>query len=573
MEQISYITIFCILRIFVIILEKNSTILNMKDLKNVFEGNELQDYLRLQIVDEGAIGDFFKKTYNYLKGKIAKIGNFFVSFFNDKVLPVMMPITSQVAFKNGNVPDSKGINWIGNSEDAKYSGVDTSGAASLNSRCSTIEMWKAAARRKGINEGKEDSLEDILEKLKLQSDDNQVRNIDEAELERLVEIVLRKGSAAKPLLVWGAPGVGKTAIVNAVLKRVKGQNSRMLDMQLSMKEHDDFFLPSYDVTKTKAVDLPKSYLPVWEDLDSMTDEERKAADEACGTGLLFLDELSRAKPQVQDVCLKLIGERKLGDKYKLGSGWSVIAASNRLEDDETSQHALSTALANRFRQVNYMPTVKSWRKWADKQGYMNKYVLDWLEQNQEYFYFQDNDDTSIFCTPRAWEAACQALADESYTADQEGFNLLDLSDDVISAAIQDNVGYTAARAFMDYVKLMRVMKIEDIKKIITDPEKAKLPTDKTGTYRTDIAYIIVTMLLSLFKKQPTSDEFYNCCKYFCRVGDMSIAGKFFAYATHKWEDINKHFGEDSGDGWDDTYLPALQLLIDKYPDWEHADFS
>ena len=54
---------------------------------------------------------------------------------------------------------------------------------------------------------------------------------------------------------------------------------------------------------------------------------------------------------------------------------------------------------------------------------------------------------------------------------------------------------------------------------------------------------------------------------------MSITGKFFAYATQKWDDISKHFGEDSGDGWDDTYLPALQLLIDRYPDWEHADFS
>lgn len=545
----------------------------MKDLKNVFEGNELQDYLQMQMVDESAIGDFFKKTYNYLKGKIAKIGNFFVSVFNDKILPVMMPVTSQTAFKAGGVPDSKGINWIGNSEDAKYSGVDTTGSASLNSRCSTIEMWQAAAKRKGIHESKEESLETILEKLKLASDDNQIRNIDEAELERLVEINLRKGAAAKPLLIWGAPGVGKTAIVNAVLNRVKGQNSRMLDMQLSMKEHDDFFLPSYNVNKTKAVDLPKSYLPVWEDLDTMTDEERKAADEACGTGLLFLDELSRAKPQVQDVCLKLIGERKLGDKYKLGSGWSVIAASNRLEDDEVSQHKLSTALANRFRQVNYTPTVKSWRKWADKQGYMDKNVIDWLEQNENYFYFQDNDDTSIFCTPRAWEAACQALADESYTADQEGFNLLDLPDDVIAAAIQDNVGLTAAMAFMDYVKLMRIMKIDDIKKIITDPDKAPLPRNKEGQYRTDIAYIIVTMLISQFKKQPTADEFYNCCKYFCRVGDMSIAGKFFAYSTHKWEDINKRFGEESGNGWDDTYRPALQLLIDRYPDWEHADFS
>jgi hypothetical protein len=332
----------------------------MKNLSEHFYDGELTEYLQLQLVEEGAVADFFKKTFNYLKGKIAKIGDFFVSLFGDKPLPVMMPISSQAALKKGDVRDTAGVHWVGNSEDKKFSGVDTTGDKLLASRKSTIQMWKDAAIAKGIHESKESlTFDQILEALKLQSDDNQIRNVDGKELERLVEMVLRKGSAAKPLLIWGAPGIGKTAIVNAVLKKVKGDGSRMLDFQLSMKEHDDFFLPSYNVTKTKAVDLPKSYLPVWEDLDSMTDEERKAADAACGQGLLFLDELSRAKPQVQDVCLKLIGERKLGDSYKLGSGWSVIAASNRLEDDLDTQHDLSMALANRFRQVNYSPTCKS----------------------------------------------------------------------------------------------------------------------------------------------------------------------------------------------------------------------
>ena len=54
----------------------------------------------------------------------------------------------------------------------------------------------------------------------------------------------------RPVFLMGPPGIGKTAIVNAVLKKVKGADSRMLDFQLSMKEHDDFFLPSYNVNKT-----------------------------------------------------------------------------------------------------------------------------------------------------------------------------------------------------------------------------------------------------------------------------------------------------------------------------------
>lgn len=546
----------------------------MKQLNDLFEGNELSDYLNRASVNEGAITDFFRNTFNYIKGKIAKIGDYFVSVFQDKVLPVMIPITSQIALRKGGVRDTKGVHWVGNAEDKKYSGVDTTGDALISSRISTIEMWERAAKNRGIKESQDSkSFDQIMEVLKLQSDDNQIRNIDGAELERLIRICLRKGADAKPLLIWGAPGIGKTAIVNAVLKEVKGENARMLDMQLSMKEHDDFFLPSYNVNKTKAVDLPKSYLPVWEDLDSMTDEERKKADEACGTGLLFLDELSRAKPQVQDVCLKLIGERKLGDKYKLGSGWSVVAASNRLEDDEDSQHSLSMALANRFRQVNYSPTIKSWKSWAEKQGYMNQHVLDWLEQNEKFFYYQDNDDTKVFCTPRAWESACKALADEAYTADDEGFDLMSLPDDVIMAAVQDNVGLTAARGFMDYVRLIRTINIEDLKKVLTDPDKAPLPKKQGGTYKLDLIYIITTTIISLLKEQPDPETFTNICKYYARLNDESAAGKMFSMICRKFPKINYGFGQSDEGEWNADYLPGLQVLIDAYPEWENADFD
>lgn len=547
----------------------------MKQLKEQFEGNELTAYLKFQIVDEGAVADFFKRTWSYLKGKIARIGDFFVSVFGERALPVMLPITSQLAFKRGEVRDSAGIHWLGTSEDKKFSGVDTNGADILSSRPSTIEMWKEAARRMGTkNESLEGKpLNQILEVLKLASDDNQVLNVDGAMLEREIEKRLRKGDKVRPLLIWGAPGIGKTAIVNKVLKAVKGENARMLDMQLSMKEHDDFFLPSYNVNKTKAVDLPKSYLPVWEKLDDMTEEECKAADEACGQGLLFLDELSRAKPQVQDVCLKLIGERKLGDKYRLGSGWCVIAASNRLEDDEDSQHRLSQALANRFEQVNYSPTCKSWRKWADTQGYMNKHVLDWLEQNEKYFYFQDNDETTVYCTPRAWEGACQALAAEFWTADEEGFDLLSLPDDVIMANIQKNVGLTAARGFMDYVKLMRSIDMDKLRLVLTDPDKAPLPEKQGNTYKLDLIYIITTTIVSFLTKQPDAKTFENICTYYARLKDESAAGKMFSMITHKFEEMNKGFGESDEPGWTDTYQKALEILIAAYPEWEHANFD
>jgi hypothetical protein len=231
------------------------------------------------------------------------------------------------------------------------------------------------------------------------------------------------------------------------------------------------------------------------------------------------------------------------------------------------------ALTNRFRQVKYTPTCKSWRKWAEKQGYMNKHVLDWLEQNEKYFYYQDNDDTAVFCTPRAWEAACQALADEFYTASEEGFDLLALPDDVIMAAVQDNVGLTAARAFMDYVKLMRSIDMDSLRLVLTDPDKAPLPEKQGSTYKLDILYIITTTIVSFLTKQPDAKTFENICKYYARLKDESAAGKMFSMITHKFEEMNKGFGESNEPGWTDTYRPALEILISAYPEWENANFD
>ena len=104
--------------------------------------------------------DFFKKTWNYLKQKVAKIGEFFVALVGEKVLPAMLPITSQIAFKKGMVSPA-GVHWLASSEDTKFSGASTNPKTILATRPSTIEAWKAAARNKGIKESYENKTIDI----------------------------------------------------------------------------------------------------------------------------------------------------------------------------------------------------------------------------------------------------------------------------------------------------------------------------------------------------------------------------------------------------------------------------
>ena len=76
-----------------------------------------------------------------------------------------------------------------------------------------------------------------------------------------------------------------------------------------------------------------------------------------------------------------------------------------------------------------------------------------------------------------------------------------------------------------------------------------------------------------YEEQPDPKTFENICKYYARLKNESAAGKMFTMICHKFEDINKGFGESDEPGWSDIYLPALQILIDAYPDWENANFD
>lgn len=553
----------------------------MKQLNEMFSPNELTEYLNSRLIDEGVIGDWFKKTFNYLKGKVAMIGKFFVALFNGEPLSAMTPITAQTAFKNKDF-DTRGVYMVGTKEDARYSHISTNPDYILDDYDSdTLKWWKdmSASIKEAQENGDYDRM--INERMQLANDDRSIGSADGKELEyRIKKVLMLDGQ--RPLFIYGAPGVGKTEVVRSVFNKVKEEGARMISLKLSLKANDDFFLPSFLVdekgNKVAAADIPKSYFPVYK----MTGDKEKdaAADAACGKGLIFIDEFSQAKPSVQGTMLTFIQDRVLGEEYVVGSGWKFIAASNR-EADGVMGNDLNRALLDRFDVCNYEPKVKDWIKWAKTKSLMSPLFLNWIEENEKYFYYQDTEDDAKIASPRGWTEAftkglygdwqlcCQHLSVYEHTAKEEGFDILDIPDDVIRRTLTFAVGRGAADAFMDYVKLARTINIEDLRIVLTKPDEAPLPeTDKNGNYRTDILYIICTFLVSLLKTMPTSEEFTNICKYIGRLNKESACGKMIRSITKKFPKMNMEFGEIPGH---DKYVEGLRILQEFYPEYDAAE--
>ncbi|WP_027659474.1 AAA family ATPase [Salinispora fenicalii] len=138
-------------------------------------------------------------------------------------------------------------------------------------------------------------------------------------------------AADLPVLLWGEPGIGKTA---ALTQLAASLNLPLTTVIASVHEPSDF-----------------SGLPVIGDDPATQGVPMAPPDWAirlvrAGRGLLFLDELSTAPPAVQAALLRLVLERRIGSLC-LPAGVRIVAAANP-RSSATDGWELSPPLANRF---------------------------------------------------------------------------------------------------------------------------------------------------------------------------------------------------------------------------------
>lgn len=244
-------------------------------------------------------------------------------------------------------------------------------------------------------------------------------------------------SKEKPYIIWGAPGIGKTAIVQQAIKQLahrkfgKTYNLNLIYVQLSTMTVESWTLPK-DVTGKRGDaievamfgDTPPCWLPVYLDASNeQINAERDMYYNSCKYlapnekvemvsengaayegGIIFFDEYTRRQPGIDRNLMALVNEHKFGQGYKLASKWGFVFAANRAMDDgsdpltnetdDSEGNFLGPAAVNsRFKDITYVPTKKEWLEWAKKvneetgEAKIMPFIVDFIEASDENVWY------------------------------------------------------------------------------------------------------------------------------------------------------------------------------------------
>ena len=208
----------------------------------------------------------------------------------------------------------------------------------------------------------------------------------------LFELLLNL-APSRPIFIWGAPGIGKSALVQKFADEVGMPCVSLLGSQLAPE--DIIGIPQ--IRGNTSEFLPPKMI---------------AREEPY---VLFLDELNACSQEVQKAFYSLIHERRIGE-YHLPEGSVVIGAGNRTQDGAIVK-TMSSALINRMFHVQLVANAREWLNWA-YENELHPWVIDYITQRPDHLFSEPPKTEEPYSTPRSWHMLSDAL--KEYHAGEEG---------------------------------------------------------------------------------------------------------------------------------------------------------
>jgi hypothetical protein len=270
--------------------------------------------------------------------------------------------------------------------------------------------------------------------------------------------------AEVPLLLWGEPGTGKTAILTGLARTLERPCEVVI---ASVREPADFGgLPEI------CSDGVRLHPPTW---------ARRLAQ--APRGLLFFDEINLAPPAVQGALMRVVLDRVVGD-LPLRNDLAVVAAANPTECSAGGWE-LAPPLANRFGHLAWEADPTSWveaalsgfappegqrvsEQWEPHIQSKLALIASFIRRNPGLLHALPKNGVQAsraWPSRRTWTMAARVLA----CAEVLGYGL---GTDVAGACVSALVGDGAAREFFTWAT---TLDLPDPEEVLAQPETHKLP--------------------------------------------------------------------------------------------------
>ena len=307
----------------------------------------------------------------------------------------------------------------------------------------------------------------------------------------IVEALTIAVSARVPVILWGAPGTGKTSAVRALADAAGWPCETVI---ASIREPSDFAgLPVIDRTGPQtAVEFAP---PRW--AQRLTDADH---------GLLFLDEMTTAPPAVQAALLRVVLERTVGDLV-LPHDVAVVAAANP-PAQAADGWDLSPPLANRFCHLDWTVDTQTLARglasgWPttstpsrspidpERLAAQRSWVAGFITVRPPLALDVPEDAAAggrAWPSPRTWDMVAQLLTTADAVAASPAARSL-----LVRGTVGDGPG-------LEYMTWLEEADLPDPEALLADPTSFALPE------RGDRAYAALTSVAAVVAARPTPDR-------------------------------------------------------------------
>jgi len=279
----------------------------------------------------------------------------------------------------------------------------------------------------------------------------------------------------EPVLIKGAPGVGKSDIVKQAAAKVRweefyrnftGYKSPELLTKIASKTIGAKLIISHPVV-ADPTDYKGLPFVVNNEAEFLPFGELKQLIYAEEPTIFFLDDLGQATPAVQSAVMQLLLARRING-HKISDHVVFVGATNRRED-RANVGGILEPVKGRFKGgiIELEPHLEDWCKWAWENN-MPSQLISYLQfRPKQLFNFNPTRDIENSPNPRTNEGVGNAINNNVPT---------DLRFEVVKGI----AGETYAIEFEAYLKVF--MTLPSIHEIESNPHSALVPTEISAKF-------------------------------------------------------------------------------------------